>query len=186
MGSSQLHIKTVPEAAQGAGPELPLSYGTTRLVLLARDPAWLHMYWELAPYTWADIERLYGPAARKSGRAVLRIFWDGQLSSPGEEVDVQLWARQCSLPVHSHAGRVQGHLGLVLPDGRFALLSASNEAWLPSGKVADRLDERWAALGPRWERLHEMSGGGRLGVVSSLSIHGPAWEMKGLPSSHRP
>lgn len=159
------HFNTpAPASPPSTGP-LPAAYGVTRLVLMPRDPQWMHAYWEIAPYTWAEAEKSFGADLRLGGRAVLRFFPAGN-GKHAFEVDVRLDARNWYTRLEDAGGAWYAQLGLVLPDGRFVLLAISNTIHMPAGRVSDLLDEKWAILKSEWERLFELSGAGKLGAGS--------------------
>ncbi len=146
------------------GPELPQSYGVTRLVILPRDPRWIHCYWEIASYTWQEIERTVGGAARSSGRPVIRFFTSDE--SKFFDVPVHIDARNWYIQMPEGGGFWVAEIGLVLPDGRFVRLARSNQIKMPSGQVSNVLDEKWGIVKAEWERLFQLSGGGKLGAGS--------------------
>ena len=177
--TSHVHVPHLPHApAPAGGPALPATYGVTRLVLCPRDPNWMHAYWEIAPYTWAEAEKTFGPGAR-SGRAVLRFFAAGDESKVAFDVDVSLDARNWYVRLGRPGGGWYAKLGLLLPDGRFVLLAVSNAVQMPNGQISDMLDEKWAILKSEWERLFELSGAGRLGAGSldMARMLAQRWEM---------
>jgi hypothetical protein len=47
-----------PKAAEAAPstPEPPASYGVDRIVLLVRDPYWVHVYWDISRETLVSLE----------------------------------------------------------------------------------------------------------------------------------
>ncbi|HND63582.1 MAG TPA: DUF4912 domain-containing protein [Elusimicrobiota bacterium] len=172
-----------PATPPQTGP-LPRDYGTTRLVLLPRDPRWMYCYWEVAPYTWEEVRRQFGPDVSR-GRPVLRLHAEHGGKHTAFDVDVNLEARNWY--VYSPRGDGQWHaeLGLILPDGRFVLLAISNKIRLPAGEVSDLFDEKWGVLKAEWERLFELSGGGRLGAGSldMAKTLAQRWELlRGLSS----
>lgn len=161
--SSHVHSPQ-PLAPVGGNGTLPSAYGVTRLVLMPRDPLWLHSYWEIAPYTWSEVERAFGPAVR-SGRPVLRFFPEGR-DAGGFDVEVSIDARNWYVRIERTGGSWYAQLGLIIPDGRFVLLAVSNAVRMPAGRVSDVIDDKWAILRAEWERLFALSGAGRLGAGS--------------------
>jgi hypothetical protein len=165
--SSQINASKAlpaPFPAEGA-PSLPDTYNVTRLVLMPRDPHWMHAYWEIAPYTWAEAEKSFGAGIRANGRAVLRLV-SANNGAASFDVDVRLDARNWYLQIEQSGGAWFAQLGLLLPDGRFVLLAISNTIHMPAGRVSDVTDEKWALLRSEWERLFELSGAGKLGAGS--------------------
>lgn len=167
--------RPVPPASAGL---LPKEYGVTRLVILPRDPRWIHAYWEVAPYTWDEARKQFGDLL-KSGRPVLRVHSTRSGKSDFFDVDVRVDARNWYVHSPEPDGDWHAELGLVLPDGRFVLLAISNRIRLPAGQVSDITDERWGVLQADWERLFELSGGGRLGAGSLdvVKILAQRWEL---------
>jgi uncharacterized protein len=163
--TSPMPISPAPATGQ-FGPDLPRDYGVTRLVILPRDPQWVHAYWEVAPHTWEEAEREFGGRVRTLGRPVLRFQSLREADTRVFDVGVNLDARHWYVSCPVRGGWWKAELGLLLPDGRFVLLAASNEIRLPSGQVSQEREERWGLMGPDWQRLFELSGGGRLGVGS--------------------
>jgi hypothetical protein len=159
------------------GCPLPSAYGVTRLTLLPRDPQWMHAYWEVAPYTWVEARNRFGDGV-DHGRGVLRLFL---LEAEGKffDVAVDLGARNWYLTSPAEGYQWRAELGVILEDGRFVLLAMSNSMEMPRGRVSDILDEKWGLLGARWDRLFELSGGGRLGMGSGDVARGWAqrWDM---------
>jgi uncharacterized protein len=186
--SSQSNVPVsvpTPSGFLDRGPGLPKEYGITRLVLVPRDPQWMHAYWEVAPYTWEEAERNFGAGVRTQGRAVLRFSYSQNGSKKSFDVGIQLDARNWYIFSPSRGGQWHAELGLVLPDGRFVLLAISNEITLPNGAVSEVQDEKWAVMKAEWERLFELSGGGKLGV-GSLDVArmlAQRWEMLRAVSS---
>lgn len=160
------HFNSPPSApAPSSAGALPAAYGVTRLVLMPRDPQWMHAYWEIAPYTWTEAEKSFGAGVRSHGRPVLRFFPAGN-GKPAFDVNVSLDARNWYTRLDGAGGAWFAQLGLILPDGRFVLLAISNTIHMPAGRVSDVLDEKWAILKSEWERLFELSGAGKLGAGS--------------------
>ena len=186
--SSQLNVREEASPRPSLlerGPELPKGYGVTRLRLMARDSRWLHSYWEVAPDTWTEVEILFGPGTRASGKAILRFraVGNGVLF----DVGVRVVARNWYVRMPTQAGHWKAELGLMLPDGRFALLAVSNEVRMPAGRVSEEANAAWESQKSGWEKVHELSGGDRvgadsLGLARAMSRR---WEFIGAVSSWR-
>jgi hypothetical protein len=151
----------------------------------------MHAYWEVAPYTWEEARKNFGADVDR-GRPVLRVHSDHGAKKQSFDVDVSIEAGNWYIFSPRGDGNWHAELGLVLPDGRFVRLAVSNVIRLPSGQVSDILDEKWGLLKAEWERLFELSGGGRLGA-GSLDIAkmlAQRWELlrgisslSGIPTS---
>jgi hypothetical protein len=144
----------------------------------------MHAYWEVAPYTWEEARRQFGADVDR-GRPVLRMHSERAGHSRTLDVDVRLEARNWYVYTPLSDGLWHAELGLILPDGRFVLLAVSNKIRLPAGQVSDVTDERWGVLRADWERLFELSGGGRLGAGSldMARLLAQRWELLTATSS---
>ncbi len=180
----------VSAGAPQTGP-LPQEYGVTRLALLPRDPRWMHAYWEIAPYTWEEARRNFGDDVSR-GRPVLRLHSDHEGRAQSFDIDVHVDARNWYVYSPRSDGHWRAELGLVLSDGRFVLLAISNTVRLPTGQVSVLRDEKWGVLKGEWDRLFELSGGGRLaaGSMDMAKMLAQRWELlrgvssfSGLPTS---
>ena len=168
--SSHFNVKetvSLQPSEPARGPVLPNGYGVTRLRLMGRDPFWLFAYWEVAPDTWAAAENLFGPGIREIGKAILLFRAVG--NGIAFDVEVRLEARNWYVRMPKRSGHWKAELGLTLPDGRFVLLAASNEVRLPEGRVSEETDSAWAVQKSEWEKVNEISGGGRA-VAGSLGM----------------
>jgi len=129
--------------------DLPRHYGVDRLVLMARDPAWLFAYWEVSATRQDDFGRVYGPGAWQITRPALRVYdvtgvdFDGanalKVFDIGVREEADNWHINVDQPDHSFVV----DLGRVFPDGRFVTLLRSNLVQTPRAGYSDRTDERW-------------------------------------------
>jgi hypothetical protein len=167
--TSHLNAPSSGSASRPAPPvsvsPLPKEYGVTRLALLPRDPRWIYAYWEIAPYTWEEAHKQFG-SALDQGRSVLRVHSSHGGKKDFFDVDIRVDERNWYVHASREDGEWYAQLGLILPDGRFVLLAHSNTIRLPAGQVSDLEDEKWGILKGEWDRLFELSGGGRLGAGS--------------------
>jgi len=132
-----------------AGEELPHQYGVDRMVLMARDPAWLYAYWEVSATRQDDFGRVYGPEAWQITRPALRVYdvtgvdFDDvnarKIIDIGLHDDSENWHIMVDDPDHSFLV----DLGRVFPDGRFVTLLRSNLVQTPRAGLSDRTDEHW-------------------------------------------
>lgn len=106
-------------------PELPPSYGDGAMVLMARDPHWLYVYWDPTEEQARRLER--------SDALLLRVMETGKSSRACEigRVPVPDTARSWYLQVDTSGGQFRAELGIPRDRGRFQVIMASNPASTP-------------------------------------------------------
>lgn len=131
-----------------------------RIVVLVRDPYWLHVCWEITPQS---VER---------ARSVLGQDWHGAaptlrlirvLSDGGGRLErcieihggVSNWYVDVSDPPNSY--RVE--IGYAATGGEFYCLSRSNTVTTPVPGSADVVDNNWTDVAENADRIYAMSGG---------------------------
>lgn len=143
----------------------------------ARDPHWLHAYWEVTEPDTASARRTLGA----DGAPVLRVY---ELTGPPmteravrSSFDVALTpeARDWYVEVAHPAAWWCLDLLLTAPGGRWARLARSNVVETPSDHPSDEVDDQWGLLdqfgaqygagrgGPGGERTTSPGSGGWLG-----------------------
>ena len=120
--------------------ELPESYGTGRLFLVARDPHWLFAYWDL---TWQQMADCRGQAS--DGRLLLRLF-EKNHAAPIQELTLHHDSRNWYLPVNKAATSYHAELGFWRHDGTFNVVSRSREATTPADSVSPDTTARFATI----------------------------------------
>lgn len=138
--------------------------GKDRIVLMVRDPFWLHAYWEL---TSQSISRARAAMAEQwhVARPVLRIFevLTGHTTATAERVvrdipihgGVQNWYIDVPDPPKGYRVEI-GYLG---DGGRFHSLARSNTVQTPRPGSSDAVDMNWADVKEDCERIFALSGG---------------------------
>jgi uncharacterized protein len=135
-----------------------------RLVVMVRDPYWLHAYWELSR---KSIERakaalgLYWHGARPVLR-VYEVLRDGTTASarqPIRDVEIHGGVNNWYIDVHNPPKSFQIDIGYVAGGGRFFCLARSNTVSTPPATVGDSFDKNWADVAKDFERIFALSGG---------------------------
>jgi len=148
------HAVTRPTHAAGAEAEyeLPQGYGSTRVVLMVRDPFWLHAYWEIAADVSETVVAALGPEGWQLGRKTLRVHdvtdieFDGTNAHRTMDIDISNGANNWYINVERPNRSYCAELGLVGPDGRFVLLSRSNVVRTPRAGPSEVVDEEWMTI----------------------------------------
>jgi hypothetical protein len=144
---------------------LPNGYGKDRIVVMVRDPFWLHAYWELTHQAVQRAEAALGQDWH-GAKPILRLcdVSAQDTTSTAESVirDVEIhggcnnWYLEVSQPPRSY--RVD--VGYVSKRGQFYCLARSNVVSTPRAGVSDTIDENWSDLDPKSaDRIYAMSSG---------------------------
>jgi hypothetical protein len=135
-----------------------------RVVLMVRDPYWLHVVWHV---TRTTVMRAQAALAEHwhTARPILRLLEvdAGPTTSTAEkivrEIDihggVQNWYVDAPNPPHSY--RIE--LGYRAAGGKFFSIARSNMVTTPSPGSSDAIDENWNAVAKDYEKVYALSGG---------------------------
>ena len=131
-----------------------------RLVVMVRDPYWLHAYWELAP---RSVERAQSAMGQHwhTTRPVLRVF---HLSSDGtaelhREIPIHGGVNHWYVDVHNPPQQFRMEIGYLAASGHFYCLARSNAVTTPPAGTSDSVDENWVDIDENADRIFAMSGG---------------------------
>ena len=134
---------------------LPDSYGSDRLVLLARDPQCLYAYWDLSD---GHCRSVRDQAGSNRLRIVLRTYDVTQVSfdakAPRPFQDFAVAGEACS--VYAYVGKPAAcfvaEVGYLRPDGVFFPLARSQPVWTPRTDQPGAAPGRWMTVGWRERR----------------------------------
>jgi hypothetical protein len=155
---------------------LPTGYGKDRIVVMVRDPYWLHAYWELTQQAIQRAEAALGQDWHSS-KPVLRVVdvSANDTTSTSEalikEIEIhggcQNWYIEVNQPPRSY--RVD--IGYLSRRGQFFVLARSNIVSTPRANVSDVLDENWSDIDPKQaDRIFAMSSGFEVSTGSSMEL----------------
>ena len=145
-------------------PTKPIALEKDRIVLMVRDPYWLHAHWDLSRN---NVERAKAAMAEfwHGAKPVLRVLEveSGTTTSTVEQVirdipihgGVRNWYIDVADPPHSF--RVE--IGYIADNGRFFSMARSNAVTTPHAGSNDDLDENWADVASNYEKVYSLSGG---------------------------
>ncbi len=144
-------------------PEMPYNYGEDRIILLVRDPRWIHAYWEITGSKYDEVRKALGEGIRTS-REIMRIY--DATSSPWKSFDIDVLggARNWYINVPEPDRTYVVELGYRTSDGRFMMMARSNAVTTPREGMSDVIDEEW--MTKDFERIYAISGGFGIGKSS--------------------
>ena len=155
---------------------LPTSYGSDRLVLLARDPHCLYAYWDLSSTRDQHVRAEAGAAPL---RLVLRTYDVTQIAFDAEpprrfqDFSVSGDARSLYAYVGKPAACFVAEIGYLRADGTFFPLARSLPVWTPRTDRPGAAPGRWMTVG--WsEQRHAGSAPGAVASGSGTSASVPA------------
>src|SRR5262249_12108281 len=150
---------------RGTRQHLMAGFAKDRVVLMVRDPYWLHCYWEL---THRAIERAEAALGEEwpLARPILRLFdirAAGKMGAPESincDIDIHGGCNSWYISVTRPPRSFHVDIGYRTPSGRFYSLARSNVVTTPRAGVSAAIDENWADLDIRQaERICAMSAG---------------------------
>ena len=131
-----------PVTAEG---ELPLAYGQSRAVLVARDPWWLFAHWEVPPVRRVEVLRALGIEGEGT-REVLRVYEVATDSSASWDVDLEPGADRADVHVGRPDRTYRVDVGLRTAAGRFVCLVTSNLASTPPAAPSRDTTVHWVSV----------------------------------------
>jgi hypothetical protein len=159
-----------------APKDLPAGYGKDRIVVMVRDPYWLHCYWELTRHAIQRAEAALGQEWH-TARPILRLL---DVSNRGtanssetaiRDIDIHGGCNNWYIDVNSPPRSFRVDIGYLSRNGRFYVLSRSNVVTTPRAGVSDVIDENWADIdAKKADRIYAMSGGFDPAGTSSLEL----------------
>lgn len=155
---------TCPCLAESSGYDLPHGYNSTRIVLLVRDPYWLHIYWEVGAAERDQVRRRAGRDLQDLPN-LLRLY---DLTGGGHrDVDIPAearnWYYEAGRPGHAFVAE----LGARLPDGGYLPIARSNQVVAPPDGPSALLDEEWLATEEDFQCLCGLAAGFSTGRSSA-------------------
>jgi uncharacterized protein len=145
--------------------DLPAGYGKDRIVVMVRDPYWLHCYWELTRHAIQRAEAALGQEWH-GARPILRLLdvsshdTTSTSESTVRDIDIHGGCNNWYLDVYNPPRSYRVDVGYLAKTGRFYVLARSNVVSTPRAGVSDIIDENWADIdSKKADRIYAMSGG---------------------------
>ncbi len=145
--------------------DLPAGYGKDRIVVMVRDPYWLHTYWELTRHAIQRAEAALGQEWH-TAKPILRLLdvTSSETTSSTEstirDIDIHGGCNNWYIDVSSPPKSFRIDIGYLARSGRFYVLARSNVVSTPRAGVSDTIDENWSDIdSKKADRIYAMSGG---------------------------
>jgi len=135
-----------------------------RLVVMVRDPYWLHAYWEL---TRQSIDRARVALGQHwyAARPILRlseVTRDGTTSTARKlirDIEIHGGVNNWYVDVQDPPRSYQIDVGYLAPDNKFLCLVRSNVVSTPLTTSTEVTDGNWAEVAEDYDRIYALSGG---------------------------
>jgi hypothetical protein len=127
-------------------PELPESYGDERVVLMVRDPFWVHAYWDVTPKTIARTHAQGGQRMALRVYDVTELVFDGKNAHSWFEIPAAEYVRNWNIQVPVDGRNYLAELGWVTAEGRFLPVLRSNVVDVPIGRPSPVIADKFVEL----------------------------------------
>ncbi len=144
-------VQTVTAELEAPTPvdvSLPYRYKDNRIVLLPRDPWWLHTYWDISEKKVEEVMSFMPPQDREKARWILRVYdIEGKDFSKREynyffDIDIHFEANNWYINVNNPERSWCVEIGLKT-EKEFFPVACSNVVKTPYFGISDIVDEEW-------------------------------------------
>ncbi len=155
-------------------PPRPLEHACVkdRIIVMVRDPYWLHAYWELSRTTLARAQAALGQEWH-AARPILRLMdvTSEDTTSASErhvrDISIHGGVNNWYIDVNTPPRSFRVDIGYLARNGKFFVLARSNVVHTPKAGVSDSLDENWSSVQEQFQKIFHQSGGASNSGVSS-------------------
>ena len=138
--------------------------GKDRLVLMVRDPYWIHAHWDIMRHS---VDRAKAALAENwhTVKPILRLLKldDSGTTNNSEviyrDIEIHGGVRNWYIDVDSPPSRFKMLMGYYCANGRFYELARSNIITTPAPGGKEATDDHWADISTDAEHIYSMSGG---------------------------
>ena len=141
-----------------------IAKGKDRLVLMVRDPYWIHAHWDILRHS---VDRAKAALAEKwhTAKPILRLLKldDSGTTNNSEviyrDIEIHGGVRNWYIDVDSPPSRFKMLMGYLCANSRFYELARSNTVMTPALGGKEATDDHWADVATDAEHIYSMSGG---------------------------
>jgi hypothetical protein len=130
---------------------LPVRYGDDRIVILARDPWWMHSYWDISERKINEVISSIPVYERQDLKWILRVYditgiksFQGNNANSFFDIGIHFEANNWYINVNQPERDWCVEIGLITPFGKFFPVARSNVIRTPSFGISSIIDEEWA------------------------------------------
>jgi len=142
----------------------PIVKGKDRLILMVRDPYWIHAHWDIMRHS---VDRAKAALAEKwhTVKPILRLLKldDSGTTNNSEvifkDIEIHGGVRNWYIDVDSPPSRFKMLMGYLCANSRFYELARSNIVTTPAPGGKEATDDHWADVATDAEHIYSMSGG---------------------------
>ncbi|MFH1867644.1 MAG: DUF4912 domain-containing protein [Candidatus Omnitrophota bacterium] len=129
--------------------DIPASYNSTHLTLIARGPHWIYAYWEISPMFIEKVKADIGGGEFARSSYVLRMYdvtykdFNGENANHSFDLDVGPHSNNWYINILGDNVTYCGEIGMRTPEGRFHSFARSNFVTTPRLDSSSRNDMVW-------------------------------------------
>jgi len=131
-----------------------------RLVVMVRDPYWLHAFWELSE---RSVERAQAAMGTRwhGAQPTLRLFQteEAGASTFAKDITIHGGVNNWYVDVQNPPCDFRMEIGYLAEDHTFYCLARSNTVQTPPAGTSDAIDDNWSDVAEQADRIFAMSGG---------------------------
>ncbi len=131
-----------------------------RLVVMVRDPYWLHAFWELSQRSVDRAQAAMGQHWH-TAKPVLRLFRMQEAGTSRLERDIVIHGGVSNwyVDVQNPPCEYRLEVGYLADNDSFYCLARSNTVQTPQAGTSDAVDDNWTHVAEQADRIFAMSGG---------------------------
>lgn len=148
-------------------------FAKDRLVVMVRDPYWLHAYWEISRHGVQRAEAALGQEWH-AARPVLRLLdvSSNSTTSAAEmvvrDIDIHGGVNNWYIEVQDPPRSYRIDVGYLTASRKFFTLARSNVVSTPKAGASAAVDENWSDVAENFDKIYAMSGGYTADSVNEL------------------
>ncbi len=160
MHAESAKYETSAQEQKEVSVDLPYRYQDNRIVLLVRDPWWLHTYWDISAEHEREVFESIPQHERTDIRKALRVYnvtgvahFDGLNAKSYFDIVVGDVAQNWYINVENPENSFCVDIGFLTASGKFYMICRSNIVSTPYFGISDLIDEEWVLPDEEYFRI---------------------------------